>query len=111
MEYLSEVSKLANEKVPTPFEGGICRGGNVFKAMALGTSAIYVGRLQLWRFSVFDQRGVERVIEVLQTEFRFTMQPMGAVNIAAINVAVVYKESGISSAPNAALFIQIKLSA
>jgi hypothetical protein len=33
------------------------------------------------------------------------MQPMGAVNFAVINAAMVYKESGISSAPNAALFI------
>jgi (S)-2-hydroxy-acid oxidase len=44
MEYLSEVSKLANEKVPTPFESGICRGSNVFTAMSLGASAVYVGR-------------------------------------------------------------------
>jgi (S)-2-hydroxy-acid oxidase len=44
----------------------------------------------------FGHPGVERVMEILQTEFRSTMQQMGAVNIAAINAAMVYKESAIS---------------
>ena len=95
-ECLPEVARVAKGKVPILFDSGIRRGSDVFKAMALGASAVCVGRPYLWGLGAFGQPGVERVMEILQTEFRSTMQQMGAVNIAAINAAMVYKESGIS---------------
>ena len=72
------------------------RGSDVFKAMALGANAVCVGRPYLWGLGAFGQPGVERVMEILQTEFKSTMQQMGAANIAAINAAMIYKEGGFS---------------
>ncbi len=75
---------------------GVRRGSDVFKAMALGANAVCVGRPYLWGLGAFGQPGVERVMELLQTEFKSTMQQMGAANIAAINSAMIYKEGGFS---------------
>jgi (S)-2-hydroxy-acid oxidase len=61
--------------------------------MALGANAVCVGRPYLWGLGAFGQPGVERVMEILQTEFASTMQQMGAANIAAIQSSMVMKES------------------
>jgi isopentenyl diphosphate isomerase/L-lactate dehydrogenase-like FMN-dependent dehydrogenase len=75
------------------FDSGVRRGSDVFKAMALGANAVCVGRPYLWGLGAFGQTGVERVMEILQTEFKATMQQMGAANIAAIQSSMVIKES------------------
>ena len=85
--------KVAKGKVPILFDSGIRRGSDVFKAMALGANAVCVGRPYLWGLGAFGQPGVERVMEILQTEFASTMQQMGAANIAAIQSSMVMKES------------------
>jgi (S)-2-hydroxy-acid oxidase len=73
------------------FDSGIRRGSDVFKAMALGANAVCVGRPYLWGLGAFGQPGVERVMEILQTEFASTMQQMGAANIAAIQPSMIYR--------------------
>jgi len=88
--------RVTKGKVPILFDSGVRRGSDVFKAMALGANAVCVGRPYLWGLGAFGQPGVERVMEILQTEFKSTMQQMGAANIAAINAAMIYKEGGFS---------------
>ena len=96
IECLPEVVKVVKGKVPILFDSGIRRGSDVFKALALGANAVCVGRPYLWGLGAFGQPGVERVMEILQTEFKSTMQQMGAANIAAINAAMIYKEGSFS---------------
>jgi isopentenyl diphosphate isomerase/L-lactate dehydrogenase-like FMN-dependent dehydrogenase len=93
IECLPEVAKVAKGKVPILFDSGIRRGSDIFKAMALGASAVCVGRPYLWGLGAFGQPGVERVMEILQTEFRASMQQMGAPNIASIVPNMVIKTS------------------
>jgi (S)-2-hydroxy-acid oxidase len=83
--------KVVKGKVPILFDSGIRRGSDVFKAMALGANAVCVGRPYLWGLGAFGQPGVERVMEILQTEFASTMQQMGAANIAAIQSSMIYR--------------------
>ena len=84
---------MARGKVPILFDSGVRRGSDIFKAMALGASAVCVGRPYLWGLGAFGQPGVERVLEILQTEFAGIMQQMGAVNIAAIESSMVMRDS------------------
>ncbi|MDH6525445.1 alpha-hydroxy acid oxidase [Polynucleobacter sphagniphilus] len=91
IECLPEVAKVAKGKVPILFDSGVRRGSDVFKAMALGANAVCIGRPYLWGLGAFGQPGVERVMEILQTEFKSTMQQMGAPNIAAIQSSMVFK--------------------
>ena len=91
IECLPEVAQVAKGKVPILFDSGIRRGSDIFKAMALGADAVCVGRPYLWGLGAFGQPGVERVLEILQTEFKAIMQQMGAPDIASIVPSMVIK--------------------
>jgi isopentenyl diphosphate isomerase/L-lactate dehydrogenase-like FMN-dependent dehydrogenase len=92
IECLAEVAKVAKGRVPVLFDSGIRRGSDIFKAMALGADAVCVGRPYLWGLGAFGQPGVERVMDILHTEFKSTMQQMGTANIAAIEPSMLFKE-------------------
>ena len=91
IECLPEVARVAKAKLPIIFASGVRRGSDIFKAMALGASAVCIGRPYLWGLGAFGQQGVERVLEILRAELFGTMQQMGTPNIAAIVPAMVIK--------------------
>ena len=92
IECLPEVVRAVKGKLPILFDSGVRRGSDIFKALALGANAVCVGRPYLWGLGAFGQPGVEKVMDILQTELRGTMQQMGAPNIAAIERSMVIKE-------------------
>ena len=67
------------------FDSGVRRGTDIVKALALGASAVALGRVPLWGLGSFGPDGVRRVLEIMQTEFVQAMQFSGAVSVAAIN--------------------------
>jgi (S)-2-hydroxy-acid oxidase len=71
------------------FDSGVRRGSDIFKALALGADAVCIGRPYLWGLGAFGQPGVERVMDILQTELIAIMQQMGAPSIAAIEPGMV----------------------
>jgi isopentenyl diphosphate isomerase/L-lactate dehydrogenase-like FMN-dependent dehydrogenase len=89
IDALPEVAKVLKGKMPILFDSGVRRGTDVFKAMALGASAICIGRPYLWGLGAFGQPGVERVLQILREEYSGVMQQMGAVNTAAIVPAMI----------------------
>jgi isopentenyl diphosphate isomerase/L-lactate dehydrogenase-like FMN-dependent dehydrogenase len=89
IDCLSEVAAVARGKIPVLFDSGVRRGSDIFKALALGADAVCVGRPYLWGLGAFGQPGVERVMQLLQTELRGTMQQMGVHNIASITPEMV----------------------
>ena len=93
IECLPEIAKVAKGKVPILFDSGIRRGSDIFKALALGASAVCVGRPYLWGLGAFGQPGVERVMDILQTELVASMQQMGTHDIASIVPGMVIKTS------------------
>ncbi len=93
IECLPEIAKVAKGKVPILFDSGIRRGSDIFKALALGASAVCVGRPYLWGLGAFGQPGVERVMDILQTELVASMQQMGTPDIASIVPGMVIKTS------------------
>jgi isopentenyl diphosphate isomerase/L-lactate dehydrogenase-like FMN-dependent dehydrogenase len=93
IECLPEVARVARGKVPILFDSGIRRGSDIFKALALGASAVCVGRPYLWGLGAFGQPGVEKVMDILQAELKGVMQQMGASHIRAIESSMVIKES------------------
>ena len=72
-------------RIPVFIDGGIRRGTDVFKALALGATAVGIGRPYIWGLSSFGQAGVERVIDLLNRELRIVMQQMGTAKIADIS--------------------------
>lgn len=84
---LPEVVAAAGN-VPVLVDGGIRRGTDVAKALALGARAVLIGRPYLWGLAVAGQTGVEGVVETLRAELARTMMLMGRPTLAALEGAV-----------------------
>jgi len=85
IESLPEVVAAVRGRIPVFCDSGFRRGTDIFKALALGATAVGVGRPYIWGLGAFGQNGVERVIDILTRELRIVMQQMGATSIAKIS--------------------------
>jgi isopentenyl diphosphate isomerase/L-lactate dehydrogenase-like FMN-dependent dehydrogenase len=66
-------------------DSGFRSGADVFKALALGATAVGIGRPHIWGLASFGQEGVETVIELLRRELQVIMGETGAASIANIH--------------------------
>lgn len=89
IEALPECVQAANGKIPVLIDGGFRRGTDVFKALALGASAVGIGRPYLWGLGAFGRRGVERVIELMRAELAVDMGMAGVATLAQIDRSFV----------------------
>jgi 4-hydroxymandelate oxidase len=89
IEALPEVVAAVGNRVPVFVDGGVRRGTDAFKALALGAKAVGIGRPFLWGLGAFGQAGVERVLEILQGELKLAMGNCGAQTVASINRSYV----------------------
>lgn len=84
IECLPEVIKAVNGRIPVIVDGGIRRGTDVFKALALGAAAVGIGRPYCWGLGAFGQAGVERVLDLLNRELAITMRGSGTPAVTMI---------------------------
>ena len=89
IQALPEVTTEVAGRIPVFVDGGVRRGTDVFKALALGATGVGIGRPFLWGLGAFGQAGVDRVLEILQGELKLAMGNCGTQNVAAINRSVV----------------------
>jgi 4-hydroxymandelate oxidase len=85
IESLPEVVAAVQGRIPVLIDSGFRRGGDIFKALALGADAIAIGRPYLWGLGTFGQEGVETVLDILTREFEVVMRQAGTVNLGQIN--------------------------
>ena len=76
--------QAVNGSIPVLLDGGIRRGSDIFKAVALGATAVLIGRPHLWGLSVAGKEGVQWVLEMLHAELDRTMGLAGASDIESI---------------------------
>jgi len=88
---LPAVIQSVNGAIPVLLDGGIRRGSDIFKAVALGASAVLIGRPHLWGLSVAGKDGVQWVLEMLHGELDRTMGLAGASNIEEIRTGQFLK--------------------
>jgi (S)-2-hydroxy-acid oxidase len=84
LDCLPEIVAAVRGRVPIFFDGGIRRGTDVFKAIALGATAVGIGRPQAWGLAAFGQQGVEAVIDILNRELAAIMRQAGTPTLASI---------------------------
>jgi 4-hydroxymandelate oxidase len=84
LECLPEVASAVRGRVPVFIDGGIRRGTDVFKAVALGATGVGIGRPQAWGLAAFGQSGVEQVIDILNRELGHIMRQAGTPTLASI---------------------------
>ena len=91
VDCLPEVVAAVRGRVPVFIDGGIRRGTDIFKALALGATGVGIGRPQVWGLAAFGQPGVEAVIDILNRELTTIMRQAGTPTIASITGAHVVR--------------------
>jgi len=85
IEMLPKIRKAVGDDFPILFDGGIERGTDVFKAIALGADAALIGRPQLYSLAVAGAMGVGHMLRILREELEVTMALAGTPTIDAIS--------------------------
>ncbi|XP_077245459.1 glycolate oxidase 1-like [Tasmannia lanceolata] len=81
---LEEVVKAAQGRVPVFLDGGVRRGTDVFKALALGASGVFIGRPVVFALAAEGEAGVRKVLQILRDEFELTMALSGCCSLKDI---------------------------
>ncbi|XP_048429566.1 glycolate oxidase 1 isoform X2 [Pyrus x bretschneideri] len=81
---LEEVVKAAQGQIPVFLDGGVRRGTDVFKALALGASGVFIGRPVVFSLAADGEAGVRKVLQMLRDEFELTMALSGCRSLKEI---------------------------
>ena len=90
IECLPEIVSAVNGRIPIIIDSGFRRGTDVYKALAMGASAVGIGRPYCWGLGAFGQAGVERVLDLLNRELLITMVGSGTPTIDSIGPDYVH---------------------
>ncbi len=93
IEALPEVVEAIGGRVPVLLDGGIRRGTDVLKALALGARLALIGRPYLWALAADGEAGVRRVLDMLQSELELAMALCGCPRVASITRDLVMTET------------------
>jgi isopentenyl diphosphate isomerase/L-lactate dehydrogenase-like FMN-dependent dehydrogenase len=85
IECLPEIVAAVGGRIPVFIDGGIRRGTDIFKALALGATAVGIGRPQAWGLAAFGQPGVEAISDILTRELRTIMRQAGTPDLKSID--------------------------
>lgn len=68
------------------FDGGVSSGQDIFKALALGASSVWIGRSYVWGLGALGEEGVDQAIQILQKELDVTMALTGTSKLSEISL-------------------------
>jgi isopentenyl diphosphate isomerase/L-lactate dehydrogenase-like FMN-dependent dehydrogenase len=89
IDSLAEVIQVVGNRIPVLLDGGIRRGTDIFKALALGARAVGIGRPYIWGLAAFGQAGVEQVLDILRREFELVMKQCGTRSLQEIRPSYI----------------------
>lgn len=92
LDALPDVVERVQGRVPVIVDGGIRRGTDVIKALALGATAVGIGRPYCYGLAVAGAAGVERVINILRQELEMAMTLLGVASLAEIDRSILWKQ-------------------
>ncbi len=85
IDALPNIAKRVGKRIPLILDGGVRRGIDVFKALALGASAVMIGRPYMYGLAAGGALGVARIVEILRTELEMTMGLAGCTKLSQIS--------------------------
>lgn len=91
IEALPRIAEMVAGRVPILMDGGIRRGSDVLKALALGAKAVLIGRPYIYGLAVGGPVGVAHVVKILRTELEIAMTLTGCANLEAIDRSVIWE--------------------
>lgn len=80
-----QIVKAVQGRIPVFFDGGVRRGTDVFKSLALGASGVFIGRQVVFSLAVDGEAGVRKMLQILQEEFELTMALSGCQSLSEIS--------------------------
>ncbi len=89
LEVLPEIVDAVGGRVPVVFDSGIRRGADVLKALALGARAVCLGRVPRWGLGAYGAPGVQRALEIVQSELLQAMMATGRPTLASVDRTLV----------------------
>ncbi|MEA5506354.1 alpha-hydroxy acid oxidase [Halotia wernerae UHCC 0503] len=89
LDALAEIVAAVDGKVEVLMDGGIRRGTDILKALAIGAKAVLIGRPVLWGLAVGGQAGVSHIISLLQDELNVSMSLSGCNQLQDIDFSLV----------------------
>jgi len=91
IEVLPYIIQRVSKKIPVLVDGGVRRGTDVVKAIALGANAVLIGRPICYGLACGGAEGVAKVLDILQKELRLAMALTGSASIAGIDRSFIWK--------------------
>ncbi len=89
IEALPEIVQAVNGRVPVLFDSGVRGGADVFKALALGATAVGIGRPYCYALALNGQAGVEEFLSNWLADFELTMGLAGCKNVAEVKAVTL----------------------
>ncbi|XP_017933008.1 hydroxyacid oxidase 1 [Manacus vitellinus] len=97
IDVLPEIVEAVQGKVEVFLDGGVRKGTDVLKALALGARAVFIGRPLLWGLAYQGEEGAKEVLQMLKEEFRLAMALTGCRRVEEISRTLVRRHQVLSS--------------
>jgi len=98
MDILPEVVETVKGKVPVMVDGAFYRATDVLKAIALGATAVGIGRLYCYALAAAGRPGIVRMLELLEDEMKRDLGLMGCVSVKKLDKSYVCKMAPVKAA-------------
>jgi glycolate oxidase len=107
IDTLPEIVEAAGGKADIVLDGGVTRGTDIVKALALGAKAVTIGKLQGWGLGAGGKDGLVRVLELLEEELTIDMALLGVTRVNQITANYVCKAPPATFAHEMSAFTHI----
>ncbi|NXC82605.1 HAOX1 oxidase, partial [Cercotrichas coryphoeus] len=97
IDVLPEIVEAVQGKVEVFLDGGVRKGTDVLKALALGAKAVFIGRPVLWGLAYQGEEGVKEVLQMLKEEFRLAMALTGCRRVEEIGRTLIRRHQVLFS--------------
>lgn len=91
IEALPRIAETVDRRIPVLMDGGIRRGTDVVKAIALGANAVLVGKPVCFGLACAGAEGVTKVMEILRNELKLAMALTGKATLASLDRSVIWQ--------------------
>jgi glycolate oxidase len=107
IDTLPEIVAAVAGKAEIVLDGGIVRGSDVLKSLALGAKAVAIGKLQGWGLGAAGQAGLVRVLEILESEIITSMGLLGVTHIDQLKAPYLCKTQPLGPAHEMSAFVHM----
>jgi glycolate oxidase len=108
IDTLPEIVQAVAGKARIIIDGGITRGTDVLKAIALGADAVAIGRLQAWAMGAFGADGIVRALEILEREIIITMGLLGVTKLTELDPSYIARTIPVAPAHEMSAFPHVR---